>query len=137
MVLILCSVLSIIKCIYIHGCFKIEFVSEFSYFIYVFNTKDYYKCLSLIEPCHEKSAFLKNKGADQPNGNYAAYQLLCLCYIDSTMSVLQKMKFLVSSHLENQSVNTRVGVIANWFFTLSMNTFTHLVCEDFFKQSNH
>ena len=29
MVLILCCVLSIIKCIYIHECFKIEFVSEF------------------------------------------------------------------------------------------------------------
>ena len=53
--------------------------------------------------------FKKNKGADQPHGNYAAYQLLCLCYIDSTMSVLQKTKFPASSHLENQSVNTRVG----------------------------
>ena len=68
--------LSKIKSIYIHECFKIEFVSEFSYFILVVNTKDYYNCLSLIEPCHEKSAFLKNKGADQPHGNYAAYQLL-------------------------------------------------------------
>ena len=57
--------------------------------------------------------FLKNKGADRPHGNYAAYQLLCLCYIDSTMSVHQKTKFQASSHLENQSVNTRVGVIAN------------------------
>ena len=56
---------------------------------------------------------MKNKGADQPQGNYAAYQLLCLCYIDSKMSVLQKMKFPASSYLENQSVNTRVGVIAN------------------------
>ena len=34
--------------------------------------------------------FLKTKGADQTHGNHAAYQLLCLCYIDSTMSVLQK-----------------------------------------------
>ena len=33
MVLILCSVLSIIKCVYIFECFKIEFVSEFNYFI--------------------------------------------------------------------------------------------------------
>ena len=54
--------------------------------------------------------FKKNKGADQPRGNYAAYQLLCLCYIGSTMSVLQKTKFPASSHLQNQSVNTRVGV---------------------------
>ena len=76
----------------------------------VFNTKDYYNCLSLIEPCHEKSAFLKNKGADQPHdGNYAAYQLRCLRYIDSTISVLQKTKFPASRHLENQSVNTRAG----------------------------
>ena len=58
-------------------------------------------------PCHEKSAFLKNKGADQPHGNYAEYQLICLCYIDSSMSVLHKTKFPASSHLENQSVNTR------------------------------
>ena len=56
MVLILCSVLSIIKCIYIHECFKIEFVSEFIYFIQVFNTKDYYNCLSLIEPCLENQS---------------------------------------------------------------------------------
>ena len=87
-----------------------------------------------------KNLLFLNKGADQPHGNYAAYQLLCLCYIDSTMSVLQKTKFPASSHLENQSVNTRVGVlanliqgwgggvIANWLLTLSMNTFTHLVC---------
>ena len=54
----------------------------------VFNTKDNYYCLSLIEPCHERSACLKNKGADQPHGNYAAYQLLRLRYIDSTISVL-------------------------------------------------
>ena len=47
----------------------------------------------------------KNKGADQPHGNYAGYQLLCLCYIDSIMSVLQKTKFPASSHLESQSVN--------------------------------
>ena len=57
--------------------------------------------------------FKKNKGADRPHGNYAAYQLLCLCYIDSTMSLLQKTKFPASSHLENQSVDTRVGVLAN------------------------
>ena len=30
------------------------------------------------------------------------------------MSVLQKTKFPASSHLENQSVNTRVGVLANF-----------------------
>ena len=29
------------------------------------------------------------------------------------MSVLQKIKFPASSYLENQSVNTRVGVLAN------------------------
>ena len=29
------------------------------------------------------------------------------------MSVLQKTKFSASSHLENQLVNTRVGVLAN------------------------
>ena len=29
------------------------------------------------------------------------------------MPVLQKMKFPASSHLENQLVNTRVGVLAN------------------------
>ena len=44
---------------------------------------------------------MKTKGADHPHGINAAYQLLCLCYIDSTMSVLQKMKFPTSSHLEN------------------------------------
>ena len=52
---------------------------------------------------------MKNKGADQPHGNYAVYQLLCLCYKYSTISVLQKTKFPASSHLENQSVNTRAG----------------------------
>ena len=66
------------------------------------------------------------KDADQPHGNHAAYRLLCLCYIDSTMSVLQKTKFPASSHLESQSLNTRGE--ANWPSTLSMNTFTHLVC---------
>ena len=34
--------------------------------------------------------FLKTKGAMQPHGYHAAYQLLCLCNIDSIMSVLQK-----------------------------------------------
>ena len=74
--------------------------------------------------------FFKNKGADQPHGYYAAYQLFCLCYIDSTMSVLQKTKFPASCHLENQSVNTSGGGggIANWLLTLSMNTFTYFVC---------
>ena len=52
---------------------------------------------------------MKNKDADQPHGNHAAYQLLCLCYIDSTMSALQKTKFPAPSLLENQSVNTWVG----------------------------
>ena len=52
---------------------------------------------------------MKNKGADQSHGNNAAYPLFCLCYIDGTMSVLQKTKFPASSHLENQSVNTRAG----------------------------
>ena len=77
----------------------------------VFNTKDYCNCLSLIELCHEKSAILKNKGADQPHANYAAYQLLCLSYIDSTISVLQKTKFPASSHLEkiNQSIQGCCG----------------------------
>ena len=48
--------------------------------------------LSLIEPFHDKSVFLKTKGANQPNGNHAAHKLLCLCYIDSTMAVLQKKR---------------------------------------------
>ena len=64
---------------------------------------------------------MKNKGADQPHGNYAAYQLLCLFYIDSTMSVLQKTNFPASCHLENQSVNTRVGVICLCYIYSTMS----------------
>ena len=106
MVLILCSVLLIIKCIYIHECFKIQFVSEFSYFIYIFNTKDFYNCLSLIEPCHEKFAFWKIK---VQISLMVIMQLFSSFVYDSTMFVLQKTTFQASSHLENQSVSTRAG----------------------------
>ena len=46
-----------------------------------------------------KNLLFETKGAEQPHGNYTAYQLLCLCYIDGTMSVLQKTNFPASSHL--------------------------------------
>ena len=80
---------------------------------------------------------MKNKGADQPHGNYAAFQLLCLSYIDSTMSVLQKTKFPAYCHLENQPVDTRAGG-GGGNSKLAFDIINeHLVCEDFIKQSNH
>ena len=61
---------------------------------------------------------MKSKDAAQPTGNHAAYQLLCLCSIDSTMSVLlyfKQTKFPAPSHLENQSLNTGGGGVNSKF----------------------
>ena len=84
----------------------------------------------------KKSAFLKNNGADQPHGNYASYQLLSLCYIESTMSVLQKTKFPASSHLENQSINTRVGGLGNSKLVFDIID-EHLYTPCMLRQSNY